>query len=265
MTNYSKLILEIDTRGVASIALNRPEVHNAFDAELISEITHVFRELEKHAQVRFVVLSGKGKSFCAGADLNWMRSMKECTLDHNKKDACGLSTMYETIRHFKKPVIAVVHGAVLGGGSGLAAVADYVLAADNATFGFTEVRLGILPAIISPYAIEKIGVSAARAYFISGMQIPAQTAKEIGLAHRIVALDELDMAREAIIHEFLKAGPKASQRAKELIDKVSAQLGNHSAVLQVTVNAISHARVSDEGQEGMDALLNGRTPNWIPS
>jgi methylglutaconyl-CoA hydratase len=192
-----------------------------------------------------------------------MRSMKDFSREENIADSTKMAAMYQALRHFKKPLIAVVHGAALGGGSGLAAVADFVLAAEDAKFGFTETRLGIVPAVISPYAIEKIGVSAARAYFTSGMQFTAQTAKEIGLAHRVVAQDELDVVRQALIKEFLKAAPLASQKAKALIETVTPLIGDVNAATTATVEAIADARVSDEGQEGMDALLSGRKPNWV--
>ncbi len=260
---YEKLTLEIDARGVASVTLNRPEVHNAFDAALIAELTQVFTALAEDKAVRIAVISGAGKSFCAGGDLNWMRSMKGYSREENIADSTTMAEMYQRLRYFSKPLIAVVHGAALGGGSGLAAVADFVLAAEDAKFGFTETRLGIIPAVISPYAIEKIGISAARAYFTSGLQFTAHTAKEIGLAHRVVAHDELDVARQALIREFLKAAPLASRKAKALIETVTPLIGDVKAATNATVEAIADARVSDEGQEGMDALLSGRKPKWV--
>ena len=174
MTNYKHITLEMDERGVAMVGLNRPEVHNAFDAALIAELTTVFSELESNSAVRLAVLFGHGKSFCAGGDVNWMRSMKNFSREENVADSQGLAAMYARLRYFKKPLIGVVHGAALGGGSGLAAVCDFVLAADDATFGFTETRLGIVPAVISPYAIEKIGVSASPS--------PSMTAKKTALS-----------------------------------------------------------------------------------
>lgn len=258
---YSLLTLEIDPRGVASVILNRPEVHNAFDDRLIAELTQVFTELDKNDAVRIAVISGKGKSFCAGGDLNWMRSMKGYSREENIADSHKLAVMYRTIRHFSKPLIGVVHGAALGGGSGLAAVCDFVVVAENAKFGFTETRLGILPAVISPYALEKIGVSAARAYFTSGMQFSGLVAKEIGLAHRVVKVEELQTARDEVIAEFLKAAPEASRKAKALIDRLLTM--EPAKVTDLTVQTIAEARVSEEGQEGMDALLNGRKARWV--
>jgi methylglutaconyl-CoA hydratase len=260
---YALLTIDVDVRGVASIGLNRPQVHNAFDSALIAEITSVFKRLEDDAHVRLAVLFGHGKSFCAGGDINWMRSMKAYSREENIADSRNLSAMYARLRGFSKPLIGIVHGAALGGGSGLAAVCDFVVAAEDAKFGFTETRLGILPAVIGPYAIEKIGVSAARAYFISGMQFPAAEAKHIGLIHRVVPRDKLDAAHDEIIADFLKAGPGAARNAKALIGKIMALSPNQAAVTDAAIAAIVDARVSPEGQEGMDALLSGRKAKWV--
>lgn len=259
----TNLKTEIDARGVAFVILNRPEVHNAFDPILISDITQQFLELGQNPAVKLAVIAGEGKSFCAGGDLNWMRSMKEFTREQNIADAERLAEMYLTLAQFPKPLIAVVHGAALGGGSGLAAVADYVLAADNSKFGFTETRLGILPAVIAPYALAKIGRSAAHAYFLSGMQFTAHTAKEIGLVHRVVELAELELARNATIVEFLKAAPGASANAKALLANIIAHESDPAMVTKLTTEAIADARVSEEGQAGMDALLNSRIAPWV--
>lgn len=259
---YKLLTIEINDRGVGLVGLNRPQVHNAFDSELIAELTSAFEELGKNTKVRFVVLFGHGKSFCAGGDLNWMRSMKQFGHEENIADSEKLAKMYSTIGNFSKPLIGIVHGAALGGGSGLAAVCDFVVAAEDAKFGFTEARIGILPAVIAPYAIEKIGISAARAYFTSGMQFPATIAKEIGLAHRVVPRESLDAAREEIISEFFKAAPSAACNAKALIKKIVALTPDRKAITAATIAAIADARVSDEGQEGMDALLSGRKAKW---
>ena len=260
---YSFLTVEIDARGVAFVTLNRPQVHNAFDSALIGEITRVFEQLERDAHVRLAVLAGYGKSFCAGGDLNWMRSMKEYSREENVADSKNLAVMYAAIRGFSKPLIGIVHGFALGGGAGLAAVCDFVVAAEDAKFGFTETRLGILPAVIAPYAIEKIGVSAARAYFISGMQFSAATAKEMGLAHRVVPSDKLAAVRDEIIVEFLKSAPAACRKVKALIGKIISLSPDRSAITDATIAAIVEARVSEEGQEGMDALLSNRKAKWV--
>jgi methylglutaconyl-CoA hydratase len=262
MAEYSHLLLSIDARGVASVVLNRPEVHNAFNPVLISELTRVFTALAADDAVRIAVLSGQGKSFCAGGDLQWMRSMKQASQAENAADAQRMAEMYHSLRHFPKPLLAIVQGNALGGGSGLAAVADYVLAAEDAIFGFTETRLGLLPAVIAPYAIEKIGLSAARAYFISGMTFSAARAQAIGLIHQLAAPAALEQERAALITQFLKAAPQASQKAKALIHTLTTLNGNPEAIQAATIAAITQARISDEGQEGMDALLAKRTPVW---
>lgn len=264
MNNAYKLLnVDIDDRGVAYVRLNRPEVHNAFDSALIIELTLIFSALDKDPKVRLAVISGEGKSFCAGGDLNWMRSMKQFTREENIKDSQGLSTMYATINGFSKPLIGMVHGAALGGGSGLAAVCDYVVAAEDAKFGFTETRLGILPAVIGPYALAKIGISNARAYYISGMQFLAPEAKHIGLVHRVVEPAKLEMECEEVVTEFLKAGPEATRKAKALLAKVVSLGTDREAITRASLEAIADVRVGEEGQEGMDALLNRRKAKWV--
>ncbi|MFZ4125443.1 MAG: enoyl-CoA hydratase-related protein [Rickettsiales bacterium] len=260
---YSFLTLEIDARGVAFVGLNRPEVHNAFDAALMGELTAAFGALNANESVRLVVLYGHGKSFCAGGDLNWMRAMVQYSVEENKADSQKLSDMFATIAGLGKPLIGIVQGNALGGGSGLAAVCDYVLATDTASFGFTETRLGLLPAVIGPYAIEKIGIGAARAYFISGMRFDVSTAQRIGLIHQITPVDSLPAARDALIGEFLKAAPLASAKAKALARTMHAL--PMSIQHDLAIEAISDARVSAEGQAGMKALLEGGKPPWSVS
>ena len=261
--NYSCLTLETNPKEVAFVTLNRPQVHNAFDAALIAELTSMFEYLDNDVSVRFALLAGHGKSFCAGGDLNWMRSMKDFSRDENIADSKKLAAMYAAIRGFSKPLIGVVHGFALGGGSGLAAVCDFVIAAEDAKFGFTETRVGILPAVIAPYVIEKIGISAARAYFTSGMQFSAKTAMDMGLVHMIASADELAQKRDDIINEFLKSAPGASRKVKTLINDIIVMSPDKSAMTKATIAAIVEARVSDEGQEGMDALLNNRQAKWV--
>jgi len=262
---YSLLTLDIDKRGVARVNLNRPEVHNAFDDKLIAELTEVFGEIDGNARVRLAVLSGNGKSFCAGGDLNWMRSMKDYSRKENIDDSRRLEAMFACIGNFSKPLIGVVHGAALGGGSGLTSLCDYVVASDDATFGFTEARIGIAPSVIAPYVIEKIGISHARAYFLSGRPFPAAIAKDMGLVHRIVALSDLPAAAEETIGEFLKAAPAAAVRVKALIGKISALSRDskaRNAIRTLTIETIADMRISDEGQEGMSAVLSKRKPEW---
>lgn len=261
---YSLLTLDVDKRGVATVTLNRPDVHNAFDDKLIGEISQVFTELERNDKVRLAVLAGNGKSFCAGADLNWMKAMQGYSIEENKKDAMRLSEMFSRIGNFSKPLIGIVHGAALGGGSGLVALCDFVLAAEEAKFGFTETRLGLVPGVISPYVIAKIGASYARAYFLSGMMFSATIAKDMGLVHRLVPRDAIAVAHEEIVAEFLKAGPLAARKAKSLVaDVVALSKDDEIAALTLhTVEAIANIRVTPEGQEGMNALLKGCKAKW---
>jgi methylglutaconyl-CoA hydratase len=264
--NYSLLTLNIDPRGVASVTLNRPDIHNAFDDKLIAELTQVFTELDANKNVRLAVISGNGKSFCAGGDLNWMRKMKNYTRDENIADSGLLEAMFARIAGFSKPLIGVVHGNALGGGSGLTAVCDFVVASGDAKFGFTEARIGIAPSVISPYVIEKVGISYARAYFLSGMQFSASVAKDMALVHRVVPRAELETAAKETVEEFLKAAPAAAQRSKALIKKIVALTRDektHKQIRDYTIQTIADMRVSDEGQEGMDAVLTKRKPKWV--
>ena len=255
---------EIDARGVAFLGLNRPEVHNAFDTALMQELTATMRELAANDAVRLVVLFGHGKSFCAGGDLNWMRSMKEYSYEENVADSEVLADMFAALHAFPKPLIGVAHGAAMGGGSGMAAVCDYVVAADNAKFGFTEARLGLVPAVISPYVLEKIGVSAARAHFISGAIFTAEEALRIGLVHEVAAADALEAARDARIQLFLDAAPGAAKEAKALI-RTLQQFDTPDKARSLTVGTIAKARIGEEAQEGMASLLEKTTPSWRAS
>jgi methylglutaconyl-CoA hydratase len=244
------------------VALNRPEVHNAFNEVMISEITACFAALGKDSAVRLAVLSGEGKSFSAGGDLEWMRTMKNFSREENIADARKLAEMYETLNDFPRPLIAKVHGVALGGGVGLVAVSDYVVAPKDASFGLTEVRLGLAPATIGPFVARKIGESAARATFFSGARFDAARAKEMGLAHEVAEPAALDAACEKAVEEFLKAGPQAAQETKALLKFLRTP---HSAEEEknATAQLIAKLRIGDEGQEGMAALLEKRKAKWV--
>jgi len=263
------LTVDIDARGVAHVGFNRPAVHNAFDAAMIAEVTRVFVALDADATVRMAVIFGHGKSFCAGGDLHWMRSMKDASVADNKADALLLAGMYGTLRHFSKPLIGVVHGMALGGGSGLCAVCDYVVATDDARFGFTETRLGIVPGTISPFVMEKIGVSHARAYFLSGAPFGADVALRMGLIQQVVEPSALEEAKQAVIVDFLKAAPNATVVAKQMIDTVAAFYAatgdvTSADVVEYSAGLIADMRAGDEGQQGMAALLEKRKAPWSP-
>lgn len=253
--NY--LTLE-EANGVATVTMNRPEVHNAFNAELIAEATELFRALAAKP-LRLLVLTGAGTSFCAGADLNWMRSMKTWSEEENFKDSKKLAGMFRTLNELPFPTIARVNGHALGGGAGLVACCDFVLASEKALFGFTEARLGLLPAVISPYVMAKIGESQARAWFLSGERFGAAEAQRMNLVHQTVPLEKLDETLEALKKSFLLAGPHAAREAKSLVFRVRVS----QDVEDETCRRISKIRIGSEGQEGMRALLEKEKPNWV--
>ncbi|MFP5492144.1 MAG: enoyl-CoA hydratase-related protein [Bacteriovoracia bacterium] len=247
-----------EANGVATVTMNRPDVHNAFNAELILEATQLFTELSKKP-LRLMVLTGAGTSFCAGADLNWMRSMKTWTEAENFQDAKKLAAMFRALNEMPFPTIARVNGHALGGGAGLVSCCDFVVASDKALFGFTEARLGLLPAVISPYVMAKIGESQARAWFLSGERFGAEQAQRMNLVHQVVPLEKLDETIEAVKKSFLTAGPLAAREAKSLIFKVRV---SHE-VEDETCHRISRIRIGAEGQEGMRALLEKDKPQWV--
>lgn len=252
--------LTVDHGPVTTVTLNRPAVRNAFNEELIADLTTWAASVPTDGSVRVVILRGAGASFCAGADLQWMSKMAAYTRDENVADATIAARMFLAIDSLPVPVIGRVHGAALGGGAGLAAVCDVVVAADDAMFGFTEVVLGILPAMISPYVVGKIGLSAAREWCLSGARFTAARAKEMGLVHDVVAADRLDLAVDRYVQQFLKAAPSAIAATKALLREVAGH--TPSDVLDRTVDAIATQRVSVEGQEGMRAFLEKRPPSW---
>lgn len=247
-------------RDVARVTITRPDVRNAFNAEVIAELRDAFAALSKDAAVRAVVLAGQGKTFCGGADVNWMRGALALGYDGNVADAEAMSAMFRAIDRCPKPVIGRIQGAALGGGAGLAAVCDIAIAADDTTFGFTEVKLGIIPAVISPFVLAKIGESHARALFLTGERFGAARAQAIGLIHEVVTADALDAAVDRIISEIRTAGPNATAAAKTLIQHVAA--ASYDESLSITANAIAKARTSDEGQEGLRAFLERRPASF---
>jgi methylglutaconyl-CoA hydratase len=245
---------------VVRITLNRPDVRNAFNEELIAEITNWAESVTPAAGARVAVIQGAGRMFCAGADLGWMSRMVGYSHDENVRDARALGRMFAALNTLPIPLIGRIHGAALGGGAGLAAVCDIAVAADDTMFGFTEVKLGILPAVISPYAIAKIGQSAARELFLSGARFSAARAKEIGLVHATGEEAELDRMIAKYANDVLTAGPEAVAAAKRLIADVAHK--TPSQAMEHTADAIARQRVSPEGQEGMRAFLDKRKPAW---
>jgi methylglutaconyl-CoA hydratase len=254
--------LQLDLDGpVARVWLNRPETRNAFDGLMVTELRKTLFDLGSLDQVRVVVLGGRGPSFCAGGDLQWMKAAAGFTREENLREAQALADLFFTVYNSPKPIVARVQGAALGGGSGLVAACDIPVAALGTQFGFTEVRLGIVPAVISPYVIGKIGESAARELFLTGERFEAVRAAEIGLVRAAVPAEDLDATVEGRVQELLQAGPRAVAEAKALIREVAWK--RVEDVQRYTVERISDLRVSQEGQEGMRAFLEKRKPSWV--
>lgn len=257
------VLLQVDSRGVATLTLNRPEKHNAFDDIMIAELTAKLVQLNNDANVRVVILTGAGKSFSAGADLNWMRSMAKFSEAENIEDALKLAELMDLLNGLRKPVVARVNGAVFGGGVGLVACCDVTVAAEHAKFALSEVKLGVVPAVISPYVIAAIGAHQARRYFLTAGAISAQKAREIGLVHEVVADDKLDAVVSREVDLLLKAGPRALTACKELIEaNTAASVSARRALKRKTAQLIAQLRVSEEGQEGLSAFLEKRDPEW---
>jgi len=246
---------------VARVSFCRPEIHNAFNDSLIYEMTDLFSSLKKDKNLRVIVLTGEGKSFCAGADLNWMRRVKDYSFEKNLEESMALAELFWLIYSMPLPVIGRINGAAIGGGTGFVAVCDIAVAAESAKFSFSEVKIGVVPACIGPYVIRKIGEGKAREFFISGERLTAAEAYRIGLVNRYYPDDKLDEEIEALIKTILSSGPNAIKMAKELISNVP--LMTPDQFRPYTAEMIARLRKSDEGQEGMDAFLNKRKPNWV--
>jgi len=245
---------------VVRVTLNRPEVRNAFNEELIAALTAWAASVKPGGDARVAVIGGAGKAFCAGADLTWMSKMVAYTREENMRDARAAAAMFEALDRLPIPLVGRVHGAALGGGAGLAAVCDIVVSADDTIFGFTEVKLGIIPAVISPYTIAKIGRSAARELFLTGARFSAERAREIGLVHAVGDASELDRIVAKYVNDLLTSAPEAIAAAKALIADVSSRPADAA---ELTSQAIADRRVSAEGQDGMRAFLEKRPPAWL--
>jgi methylglutaconyl-CoA hydratase len=259
MSHYSTLLTE-SKESVLTITLNRPGVHNAFDETLIAELTDAVSAAGLDAQLRAVVLRGAGPSFCAGADLNWMRRMADYSQEENLADARELQRMFETIARCPKVTVAVVHGAAIGGGAGLAAVCDVAIATPEAKFALSEVRLGLIPAVIAPYVVEKTGRGTARALFVSGERFSGEEAHRIGLVHQLVSAAELERALEEKLALVRQAGPQAIAAAKQLLRELDGK--SAEAAAELTTQCIAALRISPEGQEGIRAFLEKRKPSF---
>lgn len=256
------LLTTIDSRGVARLTMNRPEVKNALNEALIEAICDAMGRLSADANVRIVVLTGAGDAFCGGADINMMRRVAEYSAAENKDDARRLAHMLNSIYTSTKPVIALVNGPAMGGAVGLAAACDIAIAVDTAFFALSEVRLGIIPAVISPFVVQAIGVRQARRYFLTGERFDAETARRIGLVHMAAMPAQLEATLDGAIANLLACGPGAQKEAKELIRAVKNRPINES-VIEDTAGRIARLRASPEGKEGLEAFLEKRKPNWI--
>ena len=255
--------LQIETLGpVATVTLNRPEVRNAFNDEVIAELTQAFNELGQQDDVRCIVLTGAGTAFCAGADLNWMRRMANYTRAENVADAGQLAAMLRTIYECPKPTIARVQGDAYAGGTGLVAVCDIAVSSDTANYCLSEVRLGLIPATISPYVIRAMGARAAHRYFLSAERFDAHEAHRIGFVHEVVSAGALDAKVAELAQALSNAGPQAVRLCKKLVRDVAEQPIT-PALVQMTVEGIADIRVSAEGREGLQSFLQKRKPDWL--
>ncbi len=262
MTADNSVMVAVDERGVATLTINRPEIHNAFDDLLIDRMLQALEAIENDTRVRVVVLGSEGKSFSAGADLNWMRRMADYSETENLADARMLARLMERLNGLSKPTIARVQGATFGGGVGLVACCDMAVAASGAKFSLSEVRLGLIPAVISPYVIAAMGERAARRYFLTAERFNAAEALRLGLLHAVVPEEQLQSQVDNLVNELLKGGPAAQAAAKSLIFAVARQ-PTSAAVIEDTARRITTTRASDEGKEGLNAFLNKRKPAWI--
>ncbi len=254
--------LEIERQGaVATVWMNRPDVHNAFNAQLIADLAAAASALGRDEAVRIVVLAGRGKSFSAGADLNWMKQAGEASVEENFADARRLALMLRTLAELPKPTIARVHGAALGGGMGLACACDICVAAKTAVFATSEVRFGIIPSAISPYVIRAIGERQALRYFQSGERISAEKGERLNLVHEVTTLDQLDAKIAEIVAALLQGGPRAQTAAKQLIGAVGKR-AVPDAVIDETARRIAELRAAPEAQEGLSAFLDKRPAAW---
>lgn len=248
--------------GVATVTLNRPEMRNAFNDEVITELNAVLLELAKRDEVRCMVLAGNGPAFCAGADLNWMKRMAGYTREQNVEDATALARMLEALFRFRKPTIARVHGDVYAGGVGLVAACDIAVSVDTAQFCLSEVKLGLIPATISPYVIRAMGTRAAHRYFLTAERFSAAEAQRVGLVHEVMAADALDAKVAELARSLVGAGPEALTACKQLLHDVAGHEIS-AGLIRRTVETIADVRASDEGREGIQSFLGKRKPNWL--
>ena len=253
----------IQDDAIATVWMNRPAFHNAFNETLINELTQAFSQLGQDDSVRVIVLAGRGKSFSAGADLDWMKRAAGYTIEQNRADADKLATMLKTIYRCPKPTVARVHGAAFGGGTGLTAVCDIAIASDAAVFSLSEVRLGLIPATIGPYVTDAIGWRQARRYFLSAERMDAATAMRIGLVHETVVAEALDSRLQTVCAELLKGGPAAQHAAKDLLESLRQGQPFDDNLLEDTAQRIAAIRTTAEAREGLSAFFEKRPAAWL--
>jgi methylglutaconyl-CoA hydratase len=257
-----KVITDIDDHGVARVRLNNPDKHNAFDDEIIGELTEAFVAIADNSNVRVMVLGSEGKSFSAGADLEWMKRMASYSYDENLRDASALALMLKTLNEIPQPTIARVQGAAFGGAVGLISCCDMAVAASAASFSLSEVKIGLVPATISPYVIAAIGQRAARRYFVTAERFDAHRALQLGLVNEVVDAEQLDQEIDRLINTLLANGPEAVTGAKQLVFDVAGKPIDQQ-LIDATCETIAAIRVSEQGQEGLQAFLERRKPQWI--
>ncbi|MDB2319518.1 enoyl-CoA hydratase/isomerase family protein [Porticoccaceae bacterium] len=257
-----KVITDIDDHGVAQVRLNNPDKHNAFDDEIIGELTEAFVAIVDNSNVRVMVLGSEGKSFSAGADLEWMKRMASYSYDENLRDASTLALMLKTLNEIPQPTIARVQGAAFGGAVGLVSCCDMAVAASAASFSLSEVKIGLVPATISPYVIAAIGQRAARRYFVTAERFDAHRALQLGLVNEVVDAEQLDQEIDRLINTLLANGPEAVTGAKQLVFDVAGKPIDQQ-LIDATCETIAAIRVSEQGQEGLQAFLERRKPQWI--
>jgi len=258
------ILLSIDPRGVATVTLNRPELHNAFDDRMIAALTDVLAKLGADPAVRIVVLAANGKSFSAGADLGWMKRMAAYSEAENLQDARALAALMRTLDALPKPTVALVQGPAYGGGVGLVACCDIALSADSASFSLSEARLGLIPSVISPHVVRAIGARACRRYFLTAERFDAAEALRLGLVHLVVPAGALSDAGEKMLGTLLDCGPAAQAECKALVARVSHGAVD-DAMVEDTARRIARLRASPEGKEGVGAFLDKRRPGWVRS
>lgn len=263
MQSFKTLTLSVDKTGLATVTMNRPEVHNAFNAEMIAELTQCYRQLHADKTVRVILLQAAGKSFSAGADINWMKGMVNATQEENKQDSHKLAELLRTINFCSKTTVAKVNGLAFGGGVGLICCCDIAIAENNAKFGLTEAKLGLVAAVISPYVIDAIGMRKARRYLQTAEVFDAEQAHKLGIISELVDGDDLDDKAQEIIKALLGTGPNAKEISKKLVMSVVGRtVAQQKKIDEYTTQVIAAVRVSDEGQKGLKAFLEKQKPDW---